>query len=39
LISFLAVAIPWLPLIALVIWAGRRTFRRWRARNAPGRAT
>ena len=39
LISFLAVAIPWLPLIALVIWAGRRTFRRWRARNTPGQAT
>jgi Domain of unknown function (DUF4349) len=35
LISFLAALVPWLPLIALVWWAVRRSFRRWRAAKAP----
>jgi uncharacterized protein DUF4349 len=34
LISFLAAAVPWLPVIALVVWGGRRAMRRWRARRA-----
>jgi hypothetical protein len=35
LISFLAAATPWLPLIALLVWGGRRSVRRWRQRRAP----
>jgi hypothetical protein len=35
LISFLAIVLPWLPLVALVIWGVRRAFRRWRARATP----
>jgi len=35
LISFLAALVPWLPLIALVWWAVRRSIRRWRASRAP----
>lgn len=35
LISFLASAVPWLPLIALLGWAARRGLRRWRARTTP----
>jgi hypothetical protein len=34
LISFLAATLPWLPLIALVVWGARRGVRRWRARKA-----
>jgi hypothetical protein len=34
LVSFVAAATPWLPLIALIVWAGRRGVRRWR-RRAP----
>jgi len=33
LISFLAAALPWLPLIAFLAWAVRRGLRRWRART------
>src|SRR5262249_35544912 len=33
LISFLAAALPWLPLIAFLVWAVRRGLRRWRART------
>jgi len=33
LISFLAAIVPWLPLAALVLWATRRGFRRWKARK------
>jgi hypothetical protein len=33
LISFLAAVVPWLPLVALLMWGGRRAFRRWRARS------
>jgi hypothetical protein len=36
LISFLAATVPWLPLIALVVWGARRGVRRWRARKAGG---
>jgi hypothetical protein len=40
LVSFVAAAAPWLPLIALVVWGGRASLRRWRAprsqlRNQP----
>jgi hypothetical protein len=35
LVLFLAALVPWLPLIALVWWAVRRSFRRWRAAKAP----
>ncbi|QPF84961.1 DUF4349 domain-containing protein [Bradyrhizobium genosp. L] len=35
LISFLAAAVPWLPVIALVWWLARRGLRRWRSRAAP----
>lgn len=34
LISFIAAVVPWLPLIALLIWGIRRCVRRWRARRA-----
>jgi hypothetical protein len=34
LITFLAVILPWVPLVALLAWAVRRSFRRWRARRA-----
>jgi hypothetical protein len=30
LISFLAMALPWLPLTALIAWAARRSIRRWK---------
>ena len=33
LISFLAAVLPWLPIAALLIWAVRRGFRRWRERK------
>ena len=33
-ITFLAAAVPWLPVILLVIWGIRRMFRRWRAQRA-----
>jgi hypothetical protein len=36
LISFLAAAVPWLPLIALLAWGARRGLRRWQARKARG---
>lgn len=32
-ITFLAAAVPWLPVILLVIWGIRRMFRRWRAQR------
>ncbi len=35
LISFIAVVIPWLPVIALVTWALRYGIRRWKARKKP----
>jgi hypothetical protein len=34
LISFLAAALPWLPLIPFVIWFARRMRVRWKARKA-----
>jgi hypothetical protein len=34
LISFLAAAVPWLPLIALLVWAARSGLRRWKARKS-----
>jgi hypothetical protein len=34
LISFLAAVLPWLPVVALILWAIRRSIRRWRARKA-----
>jgi Domain of unknown function (DUF4349) len=40
LITFLAGAAPWLPVIALLVWGIRRTFRRWRAqRTAAAKAS
>jgi len=35
LIFFLAAVVPWLPLMALLAWAGRRAIRRWRSRATP----
>jgi hypothetical protein len=35
LISFLAAIIPWLPLVALVVWIVRVGLRRWKARKSP----
>jgi hypothetical protein len=35
LISFLAAVLPWLPLVALVMWGVRRAIRRWRTRATP----
>jgi hypothetical protein len=34
LITFLAIILPWVPLVAFLAWAVRRSFRRWRARRA-----
>ncbi len=34
LVSFLAACIPWVPLIAFLIWGFRRGIRRWRLRKA-----
>jgi hypothetical protein len=34
LITFLAIILPWVPLVVLLAWAARRSFRRWRARRA-----
>jgi hypothetical protein len=34
LITFLAAAVPWLPVIVLVMWGTRWGLRRWRARRA-----
>jgi hypothetical protein len=34
LVSFLAAAVPWLPLLALLAWFIRRAVRRWRMRKA-----
>lgn len=36
LISFTALIIPWLPLVALVMWGFRRQLRGWRARKGAG---
>lgn len=36
LISFLAAVVPWLPVVALVWWAIRRTMRRWKSRTPAG---
>lgn len=33
LIGFLAAVLPWLPIIALVVWGGRKAIGRWRARR------
>ena len=35
LISFLAAIVPWLPLIALLLWGARVGLRRWRAPRTP----
>jgi hypothetical protein len=32
--TFLAVTLPWVPLVLLLVWVARRIFRRWRARRA-----
>ena len=34
LITLLAAAVPWLPVIAMLIWGARRGLRRWRTRGA-----
>ncbi|MCA6123361.1 DUF4349 domain-containing protein [Bradyrhizobium sp. WSM 1704] len=36
LIWFIAAAVPWLPVIAVVWWGTRRLMRRWRVRKLPG---
>lgn len=36
LIWFIAAAVPWLPLIAVVWWGTRRLMRRWRSQKLPG---
>jgi hypothetical protein len=33
LITFVATAVPWLPVIALLVWGARRGLRRWRTRG------
>jgi hypothetical protein len=33
LISFLATALPWIPIVALIGWLARRGVRRWTARR------
>jgi hypothetical protein len=38
LITFVAATVPWLPVIALLVWGARRVLRRWRTARSTARA-
>ena len=38
LITFVAATLPWLPVIALLVWGARRVLRRWRTARSTARA-